>query len=419
MLRKAGPYLALFALALAVRAPHLARPRSCLALCDRTENERAAASLAHGGALGNVFAEDSGASAHLSPLYPWLLGQVYRVAPEIGIHPRRAQTTLITLCTCAGICLLPLLARRAGLQPGAGWLAALLLAVVPGNRHFETSGCHEQPLLCVGLTALLLAFVGLHEDGWRSPWRIAVTAALIGACALLGPMLLTAAALMVLADVMLPRGDRRAVLAGAVVFVVTCAVTLFPWAYRNHRVLGGWVWTRSNFGLELWIGNNPDATGKTYFTGFHIEHPFCSTREAREYSRVGELQYMRGKKEAAREWIAAHPAAFSWLTVQRVRWFWFPTESMVWWDGKTWVAYLYCTSTVGMLAGLLGLFRAGHPHRWLFLAAIVGFSLPYLLTHVDVRYRYPLCGLCTLLSCDFAVRAFFWMRRGVTSSPPR
>lgn len=89
---------------------------------------------------------------------------------------------------------------------------------------------------------------------------------------------------------------------------------------------------------------------------------------------------------------------------------------MVWWDGKKRVAYLYGASTVGLLAGLI---RSGHPHLWLFLAATVGFSLPYLVTHVDVRHRYPPGGVCALLSCDFAVRAFSWMRRLVTSSPPR
>jgi hypothetical protein len=36
---------------------------------------------------------------------------------------------------------------------------------------------------------------------------------------------------------------------------------LLPWAIRNHRVLGQWVWTSTNAGITRYDGFNPDATG--------------------------------------------------------------------------------------------------------------------------------------------------------------
>ena len=185
---------------------------------------------------------------------------------------------------------------------------------------------------------------------------------------------------------------------------------LFPWAERNDRELGGWVWTRSNFGLELWIGNNPDATGQTYFPQFYQLHPFGNPDEQAEYKRVGELTYMRQKGSIAKDWIVANPGAFLELSARRAVWFWFPTKPMVWFDGKKWVAHLYAALTLGMVAGVVGLFWTPHPHRWLFAVTVIGFSLPYLITHVDMRYRYPLNGVCLLLTCDVVIRVVTWLR---------
>lgn len=411
MLKAWGPYLALFTLALAVRAPHLGRcPEHALPL-GATETERAAVSLARTGVLGNVFADDGKPSAHAAPLYPWLLAQLYRVADRCGVDPRPCQVAFVTLVTCGALCLVPVLARRAALHPGAGWAAAVLLAVLPGNRCLETTGFFEQPLLAVALPVVLLAFLALHECGWRSPPRVALAALVTGVSALLGPMFLSVGGLVLLAELLTLRGARRRVLLGAAVIVAVTALTLFPWAYRNHRELGAWVWTRGNFGLELWIGNNPGANGLTFFPGYDVCHPFVSRTEAREYRRLGEAAYMRRKGEAARAWIRANPGGFARLTALRLRWFWFPSRHMVWGDGAKWVAYVYGALTLGMLAGLFRLFRTAHPHRWLLAAVLVGFALPYLVTHVDARYRYPLCGVIDVLACDFAVRAALRLRQ--------
>jgi hypothetical protein len=38
-------------------------------------------------------------------------------------------------------------------------------------------------------------------------------------------------------------------------------LVLLPWAIRNQRVLGRWVWTSTNAGITRYDGFNPDATG--------------------------------------------------------------------------------------------------------------------------------------------------------------
>ena len=47
------------------------------------------------------------------------------------------------------------------------------------------------------------------------------------------------------------RLERSAALRLGALFAVAGILFLLPWGYRNHLELGKWIFTRSNFGLEL------------------------------------------------------------------------------------------------------------------------------------------------------------------------
>jgi len=414
------PYLGIFALALGVRAGHINNFGGYAhEPPGRSECEIAASSVSRGGPLGNIFVADSGPSAHLAPLYPWLLGQVYRIDGCTSPKSRTHQETLVTLVTCLGICLIPLIGRQAGLKPAAGWLAAFVVSVYPRNELFETSGDHEQPFVTVGLTLLLFAFIRLHEVGWRSPLRVLIAAVLMGILALVGPTLLGVASLLVAAELLTQRGNRKHVMIGALAIAATTTAILFPWAYRNHCELGGWVWTRSNFGLELAIGNNSKATGYTYHTQFFELHPVSSKNQQQEYLRLGELEYVRTRGAVAKAWIRDNPGAFIRLTIVRAELYCFPPREFITWDTKQGlIVYVLAFLSLGTIAGLFGLFWGNHPYRWLFLAVIVGFALPHLITHVEGRYRYPLFGLSVLLTVDFLCRIASWFFKGAANPLP-
>jgi hypothetical protein len=227
----------------------------------------------------------------------------------------------------------------------------------------------------------------------------------MGILALIGPTLLGVASLLIAAEFMTLCGNRRQVLIGALAIAATTTAFLFPWAYRNHCELGGWVWTRSNFGLEMAIGNNAKATGYTYHPQFFELHPVSSKNQQQEYLRLGELEYVRTRGAVAKAWIRDNPGAFIRLTVVRAELYCFPPREFITWDSKQGlIAYITAFLSLGTIAGLFGLFWVNHPYRWLFLAVIVGFALPHLITHVEGRYRYPLFGLSVLLTVDFLCR---------------
>ena len=67
------------------------------------EMERAAASVAVQGEIANVYSDTSGPSANVSPLYPYFLGGLYRLAGLPGDGGWIAQVLAASIATAAGI----------------------------------------------------------------------------------------------------------------------------------------------------------------------------------------------------------------------------------------------------------------------------------------------------------------------------
>jgi hypothetical protein len=164
---------------------------------------------------------------------------------------------------------------------------------------------------------------------------------------------------------------------------------------------------RSNFGLELAVGNRDMADGKTYAPGFADLHPLSSVGEQRRLIRLGELDYMREKQRLAMAWVVEHPARFGALTLRRIWLFWF-TPDLRWCSlqPRLWFSYrIYGVLGLGVLLELVRLLRRGQPAGRLLACAFLGIGFPYFLTHVELRYRLPIVGLSALLTCNFAVAA--------------
>lgn len=377
------------------------------------EMEQAAANLARHGELANVFSSDSGVSAHVAPLYAVGLSLVYQVFGQPRIVGRLAQRVFCVLATSIAIALLPILGRRLGLNRWTGYVAGAVMALSPVNLWVECSGCWEQPYAALGLLVLVFAFAVLHHSIWQSRSQAAATGLLCGLTALLSPSVIPAAGLMIGAELCYHAGRRRDVLRGAAVMLAVSGLCIAPWIYRNYHKLGGFVAVRSNFGLELWLGNNPQATGRTFGTNAEDSngalwpfHPYTSKAECAHLKAIGELAYMREKQHQALTWISDHPRRFVELTFTRAQAFWLPPVDM--WGPSTSArglkAAFFWLVTLGTIGGLACLLHGRHPCAGLLLGGIIGPALIYLFTHVDLRYRYPIFALSTLVACEAALR---------------
>jgi len=378
------------------------------------ELERGARAWAEEGRIARVFSDETGDSAYVSPLYAVILGTAYRLFGPDSQPGAWAQAMIAILATAVNVALLPLIARRTRLSPLAGLLAALVVACSPLNIWVETSGSWEQPLTAVALGLLLLGFVGLHDTNWRSWPRIIAVGILAGVTALLTPTVTTTVAAVMLVELMTQPWDRGRTLRAMTGLVAVAGLVVSPWIVRNYRTFGAFVPMRSGFGIELYLGNNPEANGRSFTVGWddpndstlHL-HPFSSKDECNRLIRLGEIEYMREKSRLANHWIVGHPGRFVALTLDRIRMLWFPPPDL--WGPSASVRMLKSVAFSLLAAfawgNLLRLILTRSPYRWLWLAALGSPCLVYTITHVEPRYLYPTFGSIVLMSSDLVLGA--------------
>ena len=82
-----------------------------------------------------------------------------------------------------------------------------------------------------------------------------------------------------------PRFPQR--LAGRGMVVLCC----LPWTVRNYRVLHAFVPLRSVLGLQLWVGNNPDA--QVVWLG--EQHPIHDSSEREQLCADGRDRIYEGE----------------------------------------------------------------------------------------------------------------------------
>jgi hypothetical protein len=210
----------------------------------------------------------------------------------------------------------------------------------------------------------------------------------------------------------------KVLLSGAFMFLISFAI-ITPWVIRNYYALGGFIPVRSNFGLELIIGNNPYATGKTFITyaddpdsPAYNMHPNSSPKERAKLAEMGELAYMKEKQKIAVQWMKENPKKAAELTLNRFRLYWFPPTD-AWTRSSPYRIYkslIFCIIALWMFGEIFELLLFKHPYRWLLAASALGPCIIYLITHSDPRYRYPIFGLSTLLACNFLYRGWRFFR---------
>ncbi len=187
-----------------------------------------------------------------------------------------------------------------------------------------------------------------------------------------------------------------------------------PWTLRNARALGGVFFVRSNFGLELRMGNHEGAgaTLQESARGGTERHPRTDLAEAEKVARLGELEYMRAAGREAAAWIRSHPREFLRLTALRFAQFWLgPRDDLPVAAGTTLLSLLAVAGAARSFPRLDGLRRAA------ILVPLVTYPLVYYLVGYEARYRQPVDGLLLLL----AAAAFLGAGGGGgrTSTEPR
>ena len=151
-------------------------------------------------------------------------------------------------------------------------------------------------------------------------------------------------------------------------------IILSPWPIRNAVVMHSFIPLRSNFGFELWAGNQPGHNGQ--FTRY--ETPIYNSAELQQYLSQGEVAYMRDKGAVAKAYIAAHPGEYARWCGRRILQFW---------AGTSGYAPAPATPSLSILGigGLAILWRRRQLFS-LFAFPLALFPLIYYITHAEPRF---------------------------------
>jgi hypothetical protein len=358
------------------------------------EEGRVAWSLATGKGFFGPFPGYETATAWLAPVYPFLWAiclKLYHLNSEALILLSQTMNCAFAAATCWPIFSIgkKIFGEKIGLASAWAWVFLPYAILMPLEWTWD------QSLAALILALLVDATLRLRESmsplAWSGYGLLWALAALVNPtlCGLLPFLLGWLIFQRWRAGVMSPSLYARV----ALMFVLA----VLPWTIRNYYAADGWVFVKSNFGLELWIGNHPDSYKKEL-------HPMFSFPERFRLIMEGEANYSRGKTRLAMAYIKANPREFLKKSWDRVLDTWSAREDS-WSDG--WIAALHLSradiwicsafsviSFAGLLVALLAIGMEALPPA----ICLLVFPIPYYITHTALRYRHPIDPLMTIFA---------------------
>jgi tetratricopeptide (TPR) repeat protein len=342
-----------------------------------------------------------------APLYPYFLGTLYAIAGRSLLTVRVCQA-FIGAAACA---LLALAARRL-YSERVGLIAGLGLALYAPAIFFD--GLLQKSALDLFFVSLSLWLISGLVDDPATRWRWLWVGIAMGGLALTRENGLIFVAPILLWSLGRSRLEQRQRMLNVGVFVLGLTLVLLPVAARNGIVGGEWYLTTSQFGPNLYIGNNADAEG-TY-------SPLREGRGSPEFERQDATELAEaatGRRLTAREvssfwmrraidFVRSHPGAWLKLMGGKVALLWNRTE---WLDTESqesyeeWSPLLRTAARAGHFGILVPLAVLGVFVTWRDRARVAVYYLMALtyaasvvMFYVSARYRLPLVPFLILFA---------------------
>lgn len=283
-------------------------------------------------------------------------------------------------------------------EVGAGRLGRLLAAAI--WAIYLPASVYGVYLLKENLmTPLMLGVIWCSLRLAKQPSKKVIIGcgALIGMLALTGNAALALLAVVAMALALTPASAaQRATLVMLMLAVVL--VVASPWMARNMQVVGSPV-LNTNGGFNLYLGNNPAATGM--FVSIS-DTPRGSTWN--DLRKAGEVQASEILKQEAIAWIRTHPTEFAALALKKAVYFWMPpfhegkgnqspTERLV---RLLWtIQFLF----IGIAAlGTLLVRNLRNRQMAILWLSVICYTGVHMLFYVIFRYREPIMPIVGVMA---------------------
>lgn len=348
--------------------------------------------LAQSMADGGWPVDNLGQHAFYSIGYPLVLAPFFAL---LGASAQVAFGVNLGLALVAAV-LIVLVAQEAGLGDLGRKLALLGYALwLPGIWNCTMLARENLS------TPLLLAVVWLALRLLRSPGHLglaAATGAVWGAALLAGTSALPLIAAPMLA--LFLGGSLARMAAPALAMAAAAALVLAPWAMATKVMLGKPTLS-TNTGFNLYIGNNPAATGRfVSIAATPVGPQWHAMRD-----QMGEAGASAALGTMARTWMMQNPADVARLAMVKLAAFWAPnlpdSNDFALSPAVTFVRlfevvqYLLFITLAGLSLVLPGIEAS---RRKVILGAVAGFWALHGIAYIIDRYRDPVMPLLIVMA---------------------
>jgi hypothetical protein len=366
------------------------------------ETGRIARSIVQGRGFGSPLFAETGPTAWMTPVYPYIVAGVFKV---FGIYSKASAVVLLSLnaLTSALTCIpIFFIARRtfgmrAAKWSGWGWVFFPYAVYFPVERIWET-------WLATLLLSLLFLFALHLEDRFDSGlvsrnW--VAFGMLAGLAALTSPAIISV--LPFLGGWICYRLHRRsqAWFRPATFAALAFILVVSPWFIRNYYTFHRVIPFRDNLGMVLRLGTK----GATHHWAPYDLGPWHSDAEWGQFQHLGELGYMEKERKQAVEFIGAHPGWYAWTSLRRAVYMW----TGFWSFDPAYLAQepldppniILCTIFTALaLVGLWRAFRSNPAVAVLYAMVLISFPAVYYITSPEVYYRRPIDPLIVILAAS-------------------
>ena len=360
------------------------------------ETGNISAAIAETGTFSSPFGSDTGPTAWMMPGYPYLLALIFKISGTYSVSS--SIVALLFDCVASALTLIPifwitnrLFDRKAALA------AAALFCFYPPSLWHATGRIWDTTLFTM-MSLFLLNFLMMIGKNWTI--HTALLAGLFFGITALFKIIILALYPFVIIHIFLQKSILLKVrLQQIILLTLMILLILSPWIWRNYLVFGQPL-LRSNFGLELKLGNNSGSEAYMQIHGrgkIEMHHPIIKKDELEKYRKMGELAYTAACRKEAVAFIGAHPYDFLQLTIQRILYFWIRDLDLnkgieghfgIRSKKSALTTFIYILPLPFMFMGIVIALRGKRPAGVL-VAYLILFPLVYYITHVRQRYRFP------------------------------
>jgi 4-amino-4-deoxy-L-arabinose transferase-like glycosyltransferase len=319
-------------------------------------------------------------TAWQAPVYPLLMGAVFKV---LGTYSSASAFALLVfqILISAIVCVLLLMLGERLFYPGAGLTAACLFAFYPSALHFSAQKIESITLIVCLLLLFILQLLRLARDpNWKQG---ALTGIIMGVLLLSDPTMVAFLPLAAFWFLVATHGPFIKRMSVGFTLLLAAALTIAPWQIRNYRVIGHFVFIKSNLSRELFMGNYSNRQ--------------VSKEEKKDMVSLSDGERDKLYQSKFLESVTLDPARFAKRTFKRFRKFWtdLPINQGAESTPKSGIVEVIVSITyLGLLLiGVVGLAltRLKGSGVWLLFAAILSLPVPYYLTWFSrFRYRFPI-----------------------------